>query len=48
MNKSNVQLMQIENAVHSLEIDDNYEESIEILKRVTKKCADFIKRSITT
>lgn len=48
MNKSNVELMQIENAVHSLEIDDNYEESIEILKRVTKKCADFIKRSITT
>lgn len=48
MNKSNVQLMQIENAVHSLEIDDNYEESIEILKRVTEKCADFIRRNITT
>lgn len=48
MNKSNVQLMQIENAVHSLEIDNNYEESIEILKRVTEKCADFIKRNIST
>jgi hypothetical protein len=38
----NVELLAFENAVHSLEIDDNYDESIRILKYVTDKCSEFI------
>jgi hypothetical protein len=37
-----VNLHIIENAVHSLEIDDDYIKSIEILNEVTNICADFV------
>jgi hypothetical protein len=42
-NRENIKLVIIENAVHSLEIDDNYKESIRILEYVTDKCSEFIK-----
>jgi len=37
-NYSNIDLIQVENAVHSLEIDDNYKQSIRILEYITDKC----------
>ncbi len=42
MEYSNVEVVQIENAVHSLEFNDDYKESIRILERVTEKCAEYI------
>jgi hypothetical protein len=44
---NNLEVVQIENAVHSLEIDDDYKESIRILDIVTDKCAQYIKKNIT-
>lgn len=43
MNNDNIKLVQIENAAHSLEIDDSYEESIDILRRITDQCVEYIK-----
>ena len=51
MEYPNVEVVEIENAVHSLEINDDYKESIRILERVTDKCAEYIikqKLNITT
>jgi len=45
-NYKNVDLVQIDNAVHSLEIDDNYNESIRILEYVTDKCSEFIGKNM--
>lgn len=42
----NVELVQIENAVHSLEIEDNYTQSIRILKTITDKCSEYIKKNM--
>jgi len=42
-NHSNIILIQVENAVHSLEIDDDYKQSIRILEYITDKCSDLIK-----
>ena len=39
-----VSLHIIENAAHSLEIDDDYMESIHILSDVTNICANFVKK----
>jgi len=39
---SSVDLNIINNATHSLEIEDDYMESLEILGTVTKICADFV------
>jgi hypothetical protein len=39
-----VNLHIIENAVHSLEIDDDYIKSLEILNKVTNICADFVSK----
>jgi hypothetical protein len=43
-NVPNVELYMIENAVHSLEIDDDFKASIKILGKVTEFCAEYIKR----
>ena len=42
-NHCNIDLIQVENAVHSLEIDDDYKQSIKILEYFTDKCSNFIK-----
>lgn len=42
-NHENIELVQVENVVHSLEIDDNYNQSIRILEYITDKCSEFIK-----
>lgn len=41
----NVELLVFENAVHSLEIDNNYSESIKILQCITDKCSEFIMKN---
>ena len=43
---SNVVLIQVENAVHSLEIEDDYKQSIRILEYITDKCSDFIRENM--
>ncbi|SHI60929.1 hypothetical protein [Lutispora thermophila] len=40
---SNIVLIQVENAVHSLEIDDDYTQIIRILEYITDRCSDSIK-----
>ncbi|MFL0270090.1 alpha/beta hydrolase [Candidatus Clostridium radicumherbarum] len=40
---SSVSVHIIENAVHSLEVDDDYTKSIHILSEVTNICADFVR-----
>lgn len=40
----NIKLIQVENAVHSLEVDDDYNQSIRILEYITDKCSEFIKK----
>jgi hypothetical protein len=45
-NYSNVDFIQMKDAVHSLEIDDNYKQSIKILEYITDKCFDFIKNNV--
>lgn len=42
MNNDNIKLVKIENAIHSLEIDDSYEKSIDILRRITEQCVEYI------
>lgn len=41
-----VELVEVENAVHSLEIDDDYRASLKILEKVTDACACYIQRFI--
>jgi predicted alpha/beta-hydrolase family hydrolase len=43
---SKIDLIQVENAVHSLEVDDNFKQSIRILEYITDKCSDFIKSNM--
>lgn len=42
LNHENTNLIEIENAGHSLEIDDSYLQSIEILIMITNQCVDYI------
>jgi hypothetical protein len=46
LRRGNVELILLENAGHSLEIDDNYSESISILGHITDRCAEYIKRNM--
>jgi hypothetical protein len=46
INCKNIEVVQIENAVHSLEIDDNFIESIKILGLVTEKCSEYVRNNI--
>jgi hypothetical protein len=43
-----IELVVVENAVHSLEIDDDYKASIKILEKVTDDCASYIHKYIMT
>jgi hypothetical protein len=43
-----IELVVVENAVHSLEIDDDYRASIKILEKVTDDCASYIHKYIMT
>ena len=43
-NLPHIELNMIENAVHSLEIDNDYKASIQILCNVTDLCDDYIRR----
>jgi len=46
MKYPNIEIIQVENAAHSLEIDDDYRESIRILENITDKCAAYILKNI--
>ena len=41
-----VELVAVENAVHSLEIDDDYHASLKILEKITDACAGYIQKFI--
>lgn len=41
-----IELVTVENAVHSLEIDDDYKASIKILEKITDDCASYIQKFI--
>jgi hypothetical protein len=41
-----IELVVVENAVHSLEIDDDYKASIKILEEITDDCASYIRKYI--
>jgi hypothetical protein len=43
---SNIELLRVDNGTHSLEIDDDYKRSIEILQEVTDSCSCYIKKNM--
>jgi tRNA nucleotidyltransferase/poly(A) polymerase len=45
---SNVEIHQFENAVHSLEINDDVWESIKILEKATKVCSEYIEAHLNS
>lgn len=45
---TNVEVHQYENAVHSLEVNDDVWESIKILERATKVCSEYIEAHINS
>jgi hypothetical protein len=44
----NIELLRVKNAAHSLEIDDDYERSIEILQEITDRCSCYIRKNMLT
>jgi hypothetical protein len=42
----NIELLRINNGAHSLEIDDDYKRSIEILQEITDSCSCYIKKNM--
>jgi len=45
-NLRDVELVEVKNAVHSLEIDDDYHASLKILEKITDACASYIQKFI--
>jgi len=43
---SNIDVVEVENAGHSLEVDDDYKQSIWIIEYMTDKRSDFIKHNM--